>query len=78
MLRVYRGVKKVTLKVKEVTIVKEEVSEDEGEVISSSEEEDGKKDPVMADQGVTKGATKSGGPSEVEGADDMKKIRYIV
>ena len=81
VLRVYRGVKKVTPKVKEVTMVvkKEEVSEDEGEVISSSEEEDDKRDTVMAAQGVAKGATtKSGGSSEIEGKDDVKKERYIL
>jgi len=81
VLRVYRGVKKVTPKVKEVTMVvkKEEVSEDEGEVISSSEEEEDKRDPVVAARGVAKGATtKSGGSSGVEGKDDIKKERYIL
>jgi len=57
-------------------IVKEEVSEDEGEVLSSSEEED-KKEPVMAAQGVATANSHGDGYNEVEGKDDMKKERYL-
>ena len=73
VLRVYCGVRKVPSKVKEVkevAMVKEEVSEDEGEVISSSEDEEDKKDrTVMAAQSTDMGV----GSSKVE--DTTDKIR---